>query len=43
MSTSKERSLKKKAVKLLGPELVKLLDEEKRFILKDIGWGLSDE
>jgi hypothetical protein len=27
----------------LGPELVNRLDEEKRFILKDIRWGLSDE
>lgn len=34
---------KKKALKLLGPELVKRLDEEKRFILKDIRWGLADE
>lgn len=34
---------KKRALKLLGPELVKRLDEEKRFILKDIKWGLSDE
>ena len=34
---------KKKALRLLGPELVNRLDEEKRFILKDIRWGLSDE
>jgi hypothetical protein len=34
---------KKKAIKLLGPELVKRLDEEKRFIIKDVRWGLSDE
>ena len=34
---------KKKALRLLGPELLKRLDEEKRFILKDIKWGLSDE
>jgi len=33
----------KKALRLLGPELVKRLDEEKRFVLKDIKWGLSDE
>ncbi|MBS3907922.1 MAG: hypothetical protein KGZ49_12890 [Syntrophaceae bacterium] len=34
---------RKKALRLLGPELVKRLDEEKRFIQKDIKWGLSDE
>jgi hypothetical protein len=34
---------KRKAVRLLGPELVERLDEEKRFILKDIQWGLTDE
>ena len=34
---------KRKAVRLLGPELVERLDEEKRFILKDIRWGLTDE
>ncbi len=34
---------KRKAVRLLGPELVERLDKEKRFILKDIRWGLTDE
>ena len=34
---------KREAVRLLGPELVERLDEEKRFILKDIRWGLTDE
>jgi hypothetical protein len=34
---------KKKPLRLLGPELVNRLDEEKKFILKDIRWGLSDE
>ena len=34
---------KKKAKRLLGPELVKRLDEEERFILKGIQWDLSDE
>lgn len=37
------RLSKKKAIRLLGPELVKRLDEEKRFIAKDVRWGLSDE
>jgi hypothetical protein len=36
------KTSKKKALRLPGPELVKRLDEEKRFILKDIRWGLSD-
>ena len=34
---------RKRAIKLLGQEIIKRLDEEKRFILKDIRWGLSDE
>jgi len=40
---AEEKISKKKALRLLGPELVNRLDEEKRFILKDIRWGLSDE
>jgi hypothetical protein len=37
------RISKRKATALLGTDLVRRLDEEKRFILKDTRWGLSDD
>ncbi|MBM4024120.1 MAG: hypothetical protein FJ280_01775 [Planctomycetes bacterium] len=34
---------RRKARSLLGNELVERLDEERRFVLKDVRWGLADE
>jgi len=34
---------RQKARSLLGHELVQRLDEERRFVLKDVRWGLADD